>query len=110
MYQASYAAEPSGLSVPSGYGGTALGKEDETVEVLGEVKAASEESKSESVGSFGGLWPFGLSKVFGHGGVLGDFKLGTEEILILGAALFLLLSGSKDIECLIILLVLLFVR
>ena len=50
--------------------------------------------------------PFGSLNIFGEGG----FKLGTEEILIIGVALFLFFSGSGDKECAIMLLLLLLVN
>ncbi len=43
------------------------------------------------------------------GGVL-PFKLGGEELIIIGVALFLLFSGSGDLECALILLFLLFIN
>ncbi len=110
MYQSSYIGEGNGISVPDGYGGTMLTKEEEPIIAVSEPEEAEPEKESESVGLFGNLFRGGSTGLFGRGGILGDFKLGTEEILILGAALFLILSGSKDIECLIILLVLLFIK
>ena len=50
--------------------------------------------------------PFGSLNIFGDGG----FKLGTEEILIIGVALFLFFSGGGDKECAIMLLLLLLVN
>ena len=108
MYQSSFIGEPS-ISVPDGYGGTMLSNDENERASAGNVEEA-EAKKSEETGLFGNLFRHGIPGIFGGKSLLGDFKLGTEEILILGAALFLLLSGSRDIECLIILLALLFVK
>ena len=43
-------------------------------------------------------------------GLLGGFELGIEEILIIGAAIFLFMSKSGDFECIFILIALLFIR
>ena len=42
--------------------------------------------------------------------LLGGFELGIEEILIIGAAIFLFMSKSGDFECIFILIALLFIR
>ena len=42
--------------------------------------------------------------------LLGGFELGLEEILIIGAAIFLFMSKSGDFECIFILIALLFIR
>ena len=52
------------------------------------------------------LLPTSVSSVLG----LDKFKLGAEELLIIGLALFLLFSKEGDKECAIILLLLLFVN
>ena len=55
-------------------------------------------------GIFGGIFSgSGLSRLLPSG-------IGTEEILIIGIALFLLFSPSRDIECALLLLALVFIK
>lgn len=109
MYAASYNGDGSTLSLPDGYSGTMLPKDEEAVETVREIKEDNHKEDCESVGHSPGIFS-GLFGNIAGGSFLRDFKLGSEEILIIGAALFLLLSGSADIECIIILAVLLFIK
>ena len=43
-------------------------------------------------------------------GLFGGLELGIEEMLIIGAAIFLFMSKSGDFECIFILIALLFIR
>lgn len=108
MYASNYNSE-SGIPVPDGYSGTMLPREEETVETVKDVGQSKPDEACESAGHFSGIFGGVLGNITG-GSFLRDFKLGSEEILIIGAAVFLLLSGSADIECLIILIVLLFIK
>ena len=118
MYSRSYSAENENILIPDGYAGTALplGVHSEPVESETEeaapVSIGTDTEKTESVGSFSGLFsklPFGeLSRLlpFEH---IGIKKFGTEEILILAVAAFLLFSRDGDTECAIMLILLLFI-
>ena len=106
MYAASYNDEHESVPLPSGYSGTVLREENST-----EVGAVpSEPQKIAEGGSlFSGLFSRELGSLF-NVGIFKDFKLGSEEILIIAAAAFLIFSGNPDLECLVILIVLLFVK
>ena len=104
MYAASYNDERASMPLPSGYSGTML-TEEESVEVGAPVHEKHEEART---GAVPGIFT-GLDGLLG-GNIFHDFKIGTEEILIIAAAAFVLFSGTLDIECLIILLILLFVK
>lgn len=106
MYAASYSDEHASVPLPSGYSGTMLAEEKSA-----EVGAVpSEPQKGAEGGSLlSGLFPRELGSLF-NGSIFQDFKLGSEEILIIAAAAFLIFSGSHDLECLIILLILLFIK
>ncbi|MBE6644204.1 MAG: hypothetical protein E7612_02345 [Ruminococcaceae bacterium] len=136
MYTRSYYADDEKLSVPENYDGYAFSEEkneekraDETEiqEQKAQLKAPWDVSPHEhekitdevmskpkvSDGFFNtlmGKLPFGNFfeniSFFKNGRV--DF--GTEELLIIGIALFLLLSKNGDLECSVILLFLLFVK
>ena len=132
MYSRSYIGS-QGTAIPDGYDGIAI-KESEILEKTDtyeekrdvssnksaeninpwEAKNLSEAEKSEeSVGAFSHL---GSSLGNLLGGVKLPFlsalkmpKIGTEEILILIAAAYLLFSKDGDKECAIILILLLFI-
>lgn len=131
MYTRPY-DERSGIVIPESYGGTALfdkeppsaSSENDTVAASGaaqegqrnpweservHTEKGEEREKSEPVGSFLSKLPFG--NLFG--GILGNGrfglqKIGTEEILIIATAAFLLFSKDGDKECAIMLILLLF--
>ena len=133
MYSRSYIGQPASARIPDGYDGVAI-REPETGEKLDTGEAIAEnsakqdspalnpweekspekaEGKEESVGAFSFLGG-SLGNLFN--GVklpfLGSLKMpkiGTEEILILVAAAYLLFSKDGDKECAVILILLLFV-
>lgn len=128
MYTRSYYTEDEKIAVPENYNGEVFVKEEATAEptepVLKEVcgeplrapwDAPPPQSESpypkkppKSDGILGGF----LEKI-AHAPIFkGDeaFKLGTEEILIIGVALFLLFSKGGDRECAIMLLLLLLIK
>lgn len=132
MYSRSYIGTPA-QNIPEGYDGIAM-REPEMQEKLDTGAANGEKStvpdtptlnpweaegaqnpkeKEESVSTFS---PFGSSLGNLFGGIKLPFlsslkmpKIGTEEILILIAAAYLLFSKDGDRECAIILILLLFV-
>ncbi len=77
-----------------------LPPKEETVPTLAGIKGGG------IFGKYLKKLPFGSLNIFSDGG----FKLGTEEILIIGVALFLFFSGGGDKECAIMLLLLLLVN
>ena len=125
-YTRSYYENGSEISVPKNYNGTAFTEEAERADSVGaddnpavedgdEAASAAPHQrirKSEGLfslfkgGLFGGTSPFNL-----QGGIscLLD-RIGTEELLIIGVALFLLLSHSHDIETALMLAFLIFVH
>lgn len=113
MYTRSY--YPDTTELPENYGGMAM-RPDEPIE----ENCATESERSESASITHDSVSTGLAKspVFSSlfsrlGGLtrpLGIEKIGTEELLIIGVALYLLFSKSGDKECAIILLLLLLVN
>ena len=131
MYTRNYIDDGSGVTIPQNYDGIAFDTDSpdnkNTVSAsMGEKKISppdipkedeeyTQTSKTEGMGGI-------LSGLFGKGGIksifpslgslfpLDQFKLGKEEILLIGIALFLLFSKEGDKECAIILLLLLFVN
>lgn len=114
MYSRTYPDDNTPAFIPESYGGTALGnnrenyiedKEEKTEEAYEETSAKGKDGFL----SFGSLPSF-LTNLFPsfRGGKL--FKnFGTEELLIIGAALLLFFSKEGDKECAILLILLLFV-
>ena len=104
MYSRSRYPE-EGVILPENYDGTAFAdKGDEREECEGERDTAcgvALKKESEKI-------PI-LSSLFGDLSI-GLPKLGTEELLLIGAALFLLFSKDGDKECAIILLILLLIN
>lgn len=122
MYAQSYQDEKL-LGIPDTYSGTALrdtqGLLNEEAERSTEVSASKNpwenESKDESAEKSGKGW---LSDVFDSiTSQLGlkartrnfNLKFGTEELLIIGVAAFLLFSKERDIECALMLAALLLI-
>ena len=132
MYTRSYYPEEERLTVPENYDGTALRES-----ILGESYTPPTEQTREEKKELRAPWDIphteesiptsaeekksiasGLFEKFPIGKLLGtkDFfrgsinKIGTEEILLVGIALFLLFSKNGDKECAIMLLLLLFVN
>ena len=115
MYSRTYPDENTPTFIPESYGGTALGRnESDYIEDKEEIKEEVYEETSAK-GKDGGFLSFGslpsfLTNIFPslRGGKL--FKnFGTEELLIIGAALLLFFSKEGDKECAILLILLLFV-
>lgn len=116
MYSRNYFQDDKAPSPPENYSGIALSDEATVQECSAEDRADSEptlanadgNSESKSVfanlfdkdrGIFNGLFGGGIKSFLG--------KIGTEEILIIAVAVFLLFSKEGDKECAIMLLLLL---
>ena len=103
MYQRSYyQSEESTVCPPREYDGSLNFEKDEANDspTACEASCRAEEKR----------WsPLSLFERF-PGGLFNDFELGIEELLIIGAAIFLFASKSGDFECIFILIALLFVR
>ena len=139
MYTRNYYSEDEKIRVPENYDGNAFSEQKETVSApethqhtqpiteapplrapwdiaKEEKQEASEEVMSrppEDTGLFGTfLNRLPLRGLFKKGDFLGNSlsDFGTAELLIIGVALFLLLSKNGDKECAFILLFLLFVK
>ena len=109
MYSRSYYPEDTHPSLPDGYDGVAF---SEGIDNITTDNQPSQEQK-EAVSTSGGASI--LSGLFGSGGLFGIEgikmpKIGTEEILIIATAAFLLFSKNGDKECALILLFLLFIN
>ncbi len=128
MYSRSYNTDRhGGTTVPSGYDGCAFDEEKrqqnlDTPPVLdncngdgGYCNEEIGETKETSASPLSGGFLSGiLGPLFGSGG-RGGFnlklpKIGTEEILIIATAFFLLFSKDGDIECALLLLLLLLIN
>ena len=135
MYSRSYNGEEARVAIPENYDGTAFSKIENEVHTRPIIPTVSEpkfsrgdafppledkEKKDVPCGecteeerkkpSFLQRIPFVKSKDGKIEGVrLFDFKMGCEELLIIGVALFLLFSKEGDVECAIMLLLLLFI-
>jgi hypothetical protein len=136
MYTRSYYQENEKITVPENYDGNAF-RDDyasenktqkppepqhtEELRAPWDIKAKEnanpeaeptvakiQENKSISTSIFKKI-PF-IDRLGGFNFFDGAFKFGTEEILIIGVALFLIFSKSADIECAIMLLLLLFIK
>ena len=114
MYSRSYNDRSDGVMIPDGYSGTALPLGVHTEEAEEEISTSVDvhDDESESAGLFSGLLsrlPLGgLSDILPKN--LGIKRFGTEEILILAVAAFLLFSHDGDLECALMLLLLLFIN
>jgi hypothetical protein len=134
MYTRAYYPEEEKINVPENYDGNAFSeesvKENPTFQKEEAIplhapwdnpppeKMRDEESeavmgKPKNEGVFGTIFKrLPISNLFGGFGSLknGLSDIGTEEILIVGVALFLLLSKGGDKECAVMLLLLLFIK
>ncbi len=136
MYTGSYYPDGERTRLPEGYDGCAFGQADTAQATVEIAKATSEPKISPRDGALvdenddveamskkdddGGSWLGSLFQKLPFSGFLegkrlgpmrfDTFKLGTEEILLIAVALFLLFTKNGDKECAIILLCLLFVR
>ncbi len=105
MYTRSY-DEPGKISLPDGYSGTMLeGDPREMPKEAAEERDAVSASASP-LGAFSSFLPKGLLGLFGGGK---GIHIGTEELLILGAAAFLFFAKDGDKECALMLLLLIFI-
>lgn len=121
MYTRPYSESQAEIRIPENYVGNAFDEpeaihteevteekitEDESTVTSSFIKT-DEKKKAGILNLFGrGAFPFEPSKIFT--GMFKDF--GSEEILLIGVALCLLLSKERDIETCIILILLLFVK
>ena len=124
MYSRSFSDEDSGLALPQNYDGTAFldGQKSEKTHTRPPTNAENavqaDKTDTPSVSAIA-TSKFPFSSILGAGKNLfgglfgGSFKLpklGTEEILIIATALFLLFSKDGDKECAILLLLLLLIN
>ena len=103
MYQRSYyPSEEQTVCPPREYDGSLnFEKEEEKDDTAECAKSCCPAEKRKG--------PFSLFDKL-PSGIFGGFELGVEELLIIGAAIFLFMSKSGDFECIFILIALLFVR
>jgi hypothetical protein len=109
MYSRSYYPEDTHPPLPDGYDGVAFSERAD--DMLNDNQPQVEQN--EAVPTSGSLSL--MSGLFGKGGLFGIEgikmpKIGTEEILIIATAAFLLFSKNGDRECALILLFLLFIN
>jgi len=132
MYARSYTADESTIRIPDGYDGTALIErcaDDGCERAENGTKASAAEPQDSAQVFFrkdddecdktqheGGAKSF-FDKIFSSFLPIKSFspksifeKIGLEELLIIGVALFLFFSKESDKECAIMLLVLLFIN
>ena len=107
MYTRTYYPNEREISLPKNYDGTTFSEErSEVTEEAVEASAGGEVLKSS------------ILKRLPLGGILssfsflgdGEFKLGSEEIIIIAIALFLFFTKEADKECGIMLLLLLLIK
>ena len=135
MYTRAYYPEEQKITVPENYDGTALRECSGTTEsaepsevdtplraswdIPKEIEVKEDESDTvrsrpkESDGFFSGLRKkFPISNIFSGLDIFrdGSLKLGSEEILLIGVALFLFFTKGGDKECAIMLLLLLLIK
>ena len=130
MYARSYYGED--VSIPENYDGTAFSEQPSESEartpriepVKSEMKFSPKEPEPHEKNECHEECEAKPSGLFGMDfqGILGGFfsgkrisryfpkDFGTEEILIIGIALFLIFSPSRDIECALLLLALVFIK
>ena len=109
MYSRSYYPEDTHPSLPDGYDGVAFSDRIEDIPTETPPPLEQRETAPTSGGTsiLSGL--FGKGSLFGIEGLRMP-KIGTEEILIIATAAFLLFSKNGDRECALILLFLLFIN
>ena len=117
MYTRSYYDTQDNISLPENYVGTAFREAEEAL--ADSTESVSEAAPSEDSVPSSAL-PLNKPTPF-LGGILGSLKLpfadklrlpeiGSEEILIIATAMFLLFSKNGDLECAIMLLLLLLIN
>ena len=119
MYTRSYFGESQDrLNIPQGYDGTAFVEKEEDGAYESDEATTIRQAEERSEEAFAPISSGGiplLSGLFGNGGIFPKINLkipqiGVEEILILATAAFLIFSKSGDLECAIILLLLLLIN
>ncbi len=124
MYTRIYGAEEKSLNIPENYDGNAFREESaepglQSKDPFTDIPTSENEAevpvmkKTESEGIFSGIFKkLPIQGVFGNLGIksISSFKIGSEEILIVGIALFLFFSKGGDNELAFMLLLLLFVK
>ncbi len=120
MYTRIYGADEKTVSIPENYDGNAFREEPVAEEPkkseplpAPEVSCGAPISVKEEEGVFASLLKrLPIQSIFGNLGIksLSSFKIGSEEILIVGIALFLFFSKGGDNELAFMLLLLLFVN
>ena len=109
MYSRSYYPDETPPTLPNGYDGVAFSERIDDIPTDNQPLIEPKETVPTSGGASI------LSGLFGKGGLFGIEgikmpKIGTEEILIIATAAFLLFSKNGDRECALILLFLLFIN
>ena len=108
MYTRNYYDSDSNM--PSGYDGVAIRMDERESPKNEEITEVFNERKDtvEKTGTVDGI----LSGLFGklHLGLPSLEKIGYEEILIIGVAIFLLFSADGDKECALLLILLLLIN
>lgn len=107
MYTRDFQSESDSIQIPTNYDGTALFNEAPTQDEACEECSKIVENKEKEPSFLDKLhlkstFPF-LDSVFKK-----DFKIGTEELIIIGVIAFLIFTREFDIETIIILAILLF--
>ena len=119
MYTGNYYPKEEGMRVPLDYSGSTFG--DDESRKINERSGSRDEGITETMAEMRGDGILGsLASLFPIGRILPDgmrnafhlenFKIGTEELLIIALAMFLFLSKDGDKECAIILFLLLFIN
>ena len=130
MYTRSYFSEDKKIEIPENYDGTAFAEKDivsneqgkENISIAEKIEERDTEeamAKSSKIPFYSALKRLPLKNVLNllpfsflgtdkdHGNVR---VFGTEEILISAVALYLFFSRDGDVECAIMLIILLFIR
>ena len=111
MYTRSYYTDKESIRVPQNYDGYAIEREEEeksTEASLPEEKAeegVSTNGEGIREGIFAFLPRFGVN--FFKNGIQ---DIGSEELLLIAVAIFLLLSKNGDMECAVMLFLLIFIK
>ena len=116
MYTGNYFSKEKEITVPLNYSGSTFSGDDTastqsvmndgTEETMAGAKDGGIFEAISSIFPIGRILPVGIRSAL-H---LENFRIGTEELLIIALALFLFLSREGDKECAIILFLLLFIN
>lgn len=116
MYTRSfYTDEGDKMNIPDNYSGTAFSEEQISPSQAEDIGYTSEKTEpTASVqkrddGLFGIFNNLPFKKIFDGGIFTKNFKIGTEELIILGIAALLFFGKDGDKECALWLLILLFI-